>query len=151
MSATEDLSDRKEILKSKMLNRVIAKAIDFLIIGVLLEAVPKVGFFAGLIYLLIGDGLLDGRSLGKRLIKLKVVLLESGQACGYRESILRNAPFAVGYILMAMPLIGFVFPLVILVFESLLMLGDERGLRLGDDFAKTRVIEETLSDDIEKV
>jgi uncharacterized RDD family membrane protein YckC len=151
MSATEDLSDRKETLKTKILNRVIAKAIDFLIIGVLLEAVPKVGFFAGLIYLLIGDGLFDGRSIGKRLIKLKVVLLESGQACGYRESILRNAPFAVGYILMAMPLIGFVFPLIILVFESLLMLGDERGLRLGDDFAKTRVIEETLSDDIEKV
>jgi hypothetical protein len=146
MNVSEDLSEKKEILKSRVLNRVIAKAIDFIIIGVLLEAIPKVGFFAGLVYLLIGDGLFEGRSIGKRLIKLKVILSETGQPCGYRESILRNFIFAAGYVLMTMPLIGFVFPLIIVVFESLLMIGDDRGMRLGDELAKTLVSEETLSD-----
>ena len=139
MNASENHPDRKELVKAKNLDRIIAKAIDFIIIGILLETIPKVGYFAGLAYLLIGDGLFEGRSIGKRLIKLKVVLCETGKTCSFRESIIRNFTFAIGYILMPIPLIGFVFPLIVLIFEGLLMIGNERGMRLGDELAKTQV------------
>ena len=45
------------ITKAAILNRVIAKSIDFLIIAALLEIIPRAGYFIGLAYLLIGDGL----------------------------------------------------------------------------------------------
>ncbi|MBI5026137.1 MAG: RDD family protein [Nitrospirae bacterium] len=130
------------LTKASILNRTIAKTIDFIIVGALLETIPKVGYFAGLTYLLICDGLFDGRSIGKRLIGLKVVNPEAMSACGFRESIIRNFPFAVGYILMVIPLIGFIFPAIILTLEGLLMIGSSTGMRLGDELAKTQVIEE---------
>ena len=78
------------ITKAAILNRVIAKSIDFLIIAALLEIIPRAGYFIGLAYLLIGDGLFEGRSLGKRLIGTRVILCETGKACSFRESIIRN-------------------------------------------------------------
>lgn len=142
MNTSDDHPDQQELERAKILNRIIARIIDFIIIGILLEAVPRVGFFAGLLYLLIADGLFDGRSVGKRLIRLRIVHGEGKQLCGFRESIIRNFPFAIGYILMALPLVGFIFPILVVGFETLLMLGSERGLRLGDELAKTMVIEE---------
>ena len=69
--------------------------------------------------------------------------------CGIKESIFRNFPFAVGYILFgilnAIPLLGwlisFVVVVAILLFEGLVVLGNEEGMRLGDELAKTRVVE----------
>lgn len=130
--------------RANMLNRIIAKGIDFIIAGALFEIIPKIGYFAGMSYLLICDGLFEGRSVGKRIIGLKVVLQETrnDNACTFRESVIRNFPFAVGYILMMLPLIGFIFPVIILLLEGLLMIGDEKGMRFGDEIAKTQVIEE---------
>lgn len=130
--------------KANMLNRVIAKSIDVIIAVALLEVLPKIGYFAGLAYLLICDGLFEGRSVGKRIIGLRVVFQETMQACTFRESVIRNFPFAVGYILMGIiPLIGFIFPAAILILESLLIIGSEKGTRFGDEIAKTLVIEES--------
>ncbi|MBI4654210.1 MAG: RDD family protein [Nitrospirae bacterium] len=129
-------------VKANLLNRVIAKGIDFIIVGALAEIIPKIGYFAGMVYLLISDGLFEGRSVGKRIIGLKVILQETMQACTFRESVIRNFLFAVGYVLIAVPLIGFIFPVIILIFESLLMIGNEKGMRFGDEIAKTQVIEE---------
>jgi len=48
--------------------------------------------------------------------------------------------------LKGIPLIGWIFsvviPVVILLFESLVMLGSEEGMRFGDEIAKTQVVEE---------
>lgn len=129
-------------VKANLLNRVIAKGIDFIIVGALAEIIPKIGYFAGMVYLLISDGLFEGRSVGKRIIGLKVILQETMQACTFRESVIRNFLFAVGYILIAVPLIGFIFPVIILIFEGLLMIGNEKGMRFGDEIAKTQVIDE---------
>lgn len=150
MNISENRPDQKELTKAKILNRIIAKAIDFIIIGALLEIIPRVGYFAGLAYLLIGDGLFEGRSIGKRLIKLKVVLYETRKICGFRESAIRNFTFAIGYILFGIlrgiPFMGLIFSIialvVILLFESLLMIGNDKGMRFGDELAKTQVIEE---------
>ncbi len=142
MKVSENDPENRKPVRAKTLNRIIAKSIDFLIIGVLLKAVPEVGYFAGMAYLLLADGLFDGRSLGKKLIKLKVIFPEKSETCSFRESVIRNFTFALGYILMEIPLIGPILAVAILLIESLIMLGSSKGMRLGDEFAKTQVVEE---------
>jgi len=153
----QPLKGSKETGKAGFLNRVIARAIDFIIVAALYEAIPRVGFFAGLTYLLIADGLFQGRSIGKRLIGLRVMIYnETGAitACGFKESILRNIPFAAGFVVFGifnmMPIIGWIFSFitvaVVVIFESLVLLGSEKGMRLGDELAKTYVIEEKRED-----
>jgi hypothetical protein len=145
--------ERQDLTKADLLNRVIARTIDFIIVIALYELIPKVGFFAGITYLLIADGLFQGRSAGKRLVGLQVIIIdETGMnaVCGFKESIIRNFIFAVGYILFgilaAIPLIGwlisFVVVVAILLFEVIVILGSEDGMRLGDEIAKTRVVED---------
>ena len=149
MQISEDRKEASAYIKTGILNRVIARSIDLIIVAALLEVVPRAGFFAGIIYLLIADGLFGGRSIGKKLIGIKVVLKDSGNACGYKESIFRNFIFAVGLLLCGLfskvPLLGGVFmivvPVFILLFEGLILLGSENGMRIGDELAKTRVIE----------
>ncbi len=149
MQVSEDKNEPAEYIKTDILSRVSARTIDLIIVAAFLELVPRAGFFAGIAYLLIADGLFGGRSIGKKLIGIKVVLIESGKACGYKESIFRNFIFAIGLLLCGIlndvPLLGGVFiiivPVLILLFEGLILLGSENGMRVGDEFAKTRVIE----------
>lgn len=156
MNSSEELFERsydmqEDLVKAKLLNRIIAKAIDFLIVVALLEIMPGIGFFAGLAYLLFADGLFRGRSIGKRLVGLKVVYYindDKTADCGYKESALRNSPFAAAYVLSGVlifiPLLGWVLSFAviaaILIFEGLVMLGSEDDMRLGDEIAKTRVL-----------
>jgi uncharacterized RDD family membrane protein YckC len=127
--------------KAGLLLRTVAKLVDFIVIAVAMKAVPEVGYFAGLVYLLISDGLFDGRSLGKKLIQLRVISPETGTPANFRNSIVRNITFAFGLLLYKIPLLGWFFVLVILVLEFLLMLGNEDGMRLGDVLANTKVVE----------
>ncbi|UCD34597.1 MAG: hypothetical protein JSU90_09910 [Nitrospiraceae bacterium] len=162
MNTPESLDDQsaeaqRESTGADLLNRTIAKSIDFIIVIALYEIIPKAGYLAGLAYLLIADGLFEGRSAGKRLLGLKVIVSRSAGTrapCGIRDSIIRNAPFAVGYLLYgilgAIPLIGWLLSFIvvagIVLFESLVILGSEEGMRLGDDLAKTRVVQEKLGE-----
>jgi len=158
MSVSESLFDQpvveqKQSGKAGLLNRVIARTIDFLIVAALYEVIPKIGFFAGLTYILIADGLFDGRSVGKRLIGLKIIVYNNSdgvKACTFRESILRNFPFGIGFVLFGIfqviPLIGWFFSFLVVVavvlFESLVLLGSEEGMRIGDELAKTHVVQQ---------
>ncbi len=128
--------------KANLLNRFIAKLIDLLIVGAFLKLLPPIGFLAGLTYLLIGDGLYDGRSLGKKFIGLRVILTGKDGGCSFRESIIRNLPFGIGYVLFSIPWIGWIFPLIIFSFEGLLIIGSEAGARIGDELAKTQVVDD---------
>lgn len=132
----------KVYAKANILNRFIAKFIDILIVGALLKILPPIGFLAGLTYLLIGDGLFDGRSIGKKIIGLRVVLSDKERGCSFKESIIRNLPFGIGYILFSIPWIGWIFPLIIFTFEGLLIIGSEEGTRIGDEIAKTQVVDD---------
>jgi uncharacterized RDD family membrane protein YckC len=144
---------KEEIKEAGMLNRAVARVIDLVIIVALYKIIPAIGFFAGFVYLLIADGLFDGRSVGKKLLGLRVLVKhESGDElpCGIRESIYRNSPFALGFLLYGLfvniPLIGwllaFVIAVGVLIFEGLVMFGSEDGTRLGDELAKTHVVEQ---------
>ncbi len=110
--------------KARELNRFIAKAIDILIVFALSRVLSPVGFWAGLTYLLIADGFFNGRSLGKKLIGLQAVLIADslggqernfrdvrGQwVCSFKESMIRNSPFGLGYILFFYPMWDGSFP-----------------------------------------
>ena len=131
----------EEQRRAGLLLRTAAKILDFILIAAVIEIIPRVGFYAGFAYLLLGDGLFEGRSIGKKLIKIKVVSAETDTSISFRDSILRNSTFAAGYLLLLVPWIGWIFLFCVSVLEFILILGSKDGMRLGDEIAKTVVIE----------
>jgi uncharacterized RDD family membrane protein YckC len=131
----------EEQKKAGLLVRTIARILDFIVIAAAVELVPKAGFYAGLAYLLIGDGLFDGRSLGKRLIGLRVVSSDSLKACTFRDSILRNSVFGIGFLFYKLFWMGWIFIAIVSALEFVILLGSKNRMRLGDELAKTIVIE----------
>jgi len=149
MNSSETVNAQGTIVKAKILNRVIARSVDLLITGALLEVIPVAGYFAGLLYILIADGLFEGRSIGKKIIGLRVLLVETSAVCTYKESIIRNAPLAVGFllygVLRVIPFLGWVLAAVITVLiialEGLILVGNDKGMRFGDEIARTIVVD----------
>lgn len=133
-------AESPEYSKASVLNRIVAKIVDLIVAAAFSKLLPPVGFFAGLTYLLIADGFFDGRSLGKKLIKLRTVKA-GGELCTYKDSILRNLTITIGYILFFIPYVGWLLTLIIYSVEGLIIIGNEKGLRIGDELAKTCVIE----------
>jgi hypothetical protein len=131
----------EEPQRAGLLLRTVAKVIDFVIIAAAVEVIPKAGFFAGLVYLLIGDGLLNGRSLGKKLIGIQVVSIDTFTPCTFRESIIRNCIFGIGFLFYKMLWFGWIFIALISFFEFLILLGSKSKMRIGDEIAKTTVID----------
>lgn len=128
-------------LKASLLLRVMAKTLDFIVVAAALKVVPRVGFIAAMAYLLICDGLFDGRSLGKRIIRLRVISFSTQADGNFRDSMIRNAPFVLALALFNIPFVGWLFPILIPAFEFLLALGNSEGMRLGDELAGTKVVE----------
>lgn len=127
--------------KAHVLNRFIAKLIDLFIVVAADEIAPPVGFLSGLAYILIADGFAGGRSIGKRLVGLQTMQLDSREPAGFRESIIRNLPCGAAQVLFAVPYIGWIGSVAILAFEGLLIVGNEQGRRLGDEVARTQVLD----------
>ncbi|MBU6479932.1 MAG: RDD family protein [Nitrospirae bacterium] len=127
--------------KAQVLNRGIAKLIDLFIVAAAGQVIVPVGFLAGLAYILTADGFAGGRSIGKRVIGLQTVLPERREAAGFRESIIRNLPFAVAQLAFAVPYVGWIVSVAIIAFEAVLILGNEQGRRLGDEVAGTQVLD----------
>lgn len=141
--------------------RLIAKSIDFIIFLILLEIFKTPGFFAGLLYMLISDGLFQGRSIGKLLTNLRVI--KSGQKvrngdkahgsekgssasdkpsyAGTRESIIRNSPLFFALLLSKIPFLGWILAATIVAFELIMLIGSTSSKRLGDELAGTEVVE----------
>jgi len=127
--------------KAQVLNRGIAKLIDLFIVVAASQLILPVGFLGGLAYILVADGFAGGRSIGKRLIGLETVLPDRRVSAGFRESIIRNLPFAVAQLAFAIPYVGWLVSVAIIVFEAVLILGNEQGRRLGDEIAGTQVLD----------
>ncbi|CAI4030876.1 hypothetical protein DNFV4_01308 [Nitrospira tepida] len=127
--------------KAHVVNRGLARSADLLIAATIDQAVPPIGFFAGLAYLLAADGLSGGRSLGKRLVGLRTWSLRRREAASFGESIVRNLPVALVFLLYQVPYIGWLLSLAVLIVEGLLVLGNDRGLRFGDILAQTQVVD----------
>ena len=136
------------LIKTEILERFIAKFIDFLIMGALFAFPTIIGVLAGATYILISDGL-KGGSIGKRIIGLKAVsLAEPTEPADFKQSILRNAEFgvliAIYFILGWIPYLGIVIVFLswaaVLGIEMALIYSDELGERFGDRIAGTIVI-----------
>jgi hypothetical protein len=127
--------------KAQVLNRFIAKLIDLLIVAAADKVVPPVGFLAGLAYILVADGFAGGRSVGKRLIGLQTILPRTHEAAGFKESIVRNLPFGLAYLMFEIPYVGWLISTAMLSVEGLLIIGNDHGRRLGDEIARTQVLD----------
>ncbi len=138
---TEKLLERTVYPKAHVLHRFIAKLIDLFIVVAAYEIAPPIGFLSGLAYILIADGFSGGRSIGKRLVGLQTMRVDDRDAAGFRESIIRNLPLGIAQIAFAVPYVGWLVALAILAFESFLIIGNEQGRRLGDEVARTHVLD----------
>lgn len=130
-------------VKADLLARSIARIIDMMIFATL-SSFGNIGLIAALLYVLVADGLMDGRSIGKKIIGLRVILDPQMEPAGYKESIVRNAPMAILGLFAVIPVIGWVLLLtvgvIIIGLSIYLALTDERGRRAGDILARTLVV-----------
>lgn len=107
--------------------RIGAYLIDVLVI-VVASFIPVAGLFLAPAYALTRDGLpfLDGQSIGKKVLGLRAVGQDgSSLSNNWGPAIVRNAVLFI--------------PLFALV-ELIVLLTNEQHLRLGDQWAKTRVV-----------
>lgn len=129
------------------LNRLIAKAIDLIIVVALVSpnAIYPAGPMAGFLYILICDGLKGGRSLGKRVVGLQVVNTVTGKKASFKDSIVRNSTVAIPTLFSMVPIVGWflwiVIGIPILAIEVYLMTRLDQQARLGDTMADTKVSE----------
>lgn len=132
--------------KCSLFLRGMARLIDtglawsFFVVG------HRVGMLAAFLLVLFSDGILGGQSLGKRICGIKAVHLPTRAPVRYRDSVLRNSPFALVILLGMMP-----YPLGLQAFVGgVLVIGgvevwkvqrDPLGIRLGDVWAQTQVVD----------
>jgi hypothetical protein len=142
-------ADEQNPEKPDLFNRYLAKFIDLLLVLALAKLDRVFGFIApllGMTYILISDGLSRGRSLGKKLVGLQVVIERDVLLpCNFKHSTLRNLPVGVVVLFLVIPFWGwvlfFTLGLAILGVEAYQIYQDPSGLRLGDLIAETRVLE----------
>lgn len=131
--------------KASLFLRAGARGTDLAIAWVLYQGTGPAGVVVALLYLLFADGMLQGQSLGKKLFGVKVVYLPTRQGARHRDSVLRNSPFGLVIILGMMPELGlraFVAGCgVVGALEVVKLLRDPLGLRLGDLWASTQVVD----------
>lgn len=122
--------------------RCLAKLIDMFIVITLWKLIPSAGLFIGIFYLLISDGLFNGKSIGKKFLRLRVVSLSRQSYADFRDSIVRNLSLGLSLLLLTIPIIGWLLYGAVIIFEVILIIGDREGKRLGDHLSNTQVLEE---------
>lgn len=127
--------------KADTFQRFFAYAIDA-IISNLCGMIPIVGGIIGFLYMLLRDGLMDGQSIGKKVLGLKT-MTGFGPAT-YSDSVKRNIIFAIPNLVMVIPFIGWIIgvilELIIWVVEIYRVVTDPYGRRYGDEWAGTQVV-----------
>ncbi|RPJ42440.1 MAG: hypothetical protein EHM19_10410 [Candidatus Latescibacterota bacterium] len=127
--------------------RAAAFGIDW-VLAFALGSIPFLGWFLGAGYMVFRDGfssgLLDRRSLGKKIMRLRPVAI-GGAPVTFRVSFRRNGILAAPLVLLALPLVGTYLAslssLLIVTAEAGLALTGADGRRFGDRRAGTIVVE----------
>jgi uncharacterized RDD family membrane protein YckC len=132
--------------KASLWLRLGARVVDVAVAWGLFVVCGAAGAVVALLFLLLADGMLQGQSVGKRIFGVKVMHLPTRSAARHRDSTLRNAPLALIVLLGMMPVpLGNVAALaglfVIGGVETLRVLRDPLGWRLGDTWAQTQVVD----------
>ena len=127
-TTNEAANETATLNDASMGNRIVAVLIDG-ILTMVVSLVPIVGWIVGIAYFLTRDALpfLDGQSIGKKAMKLRAVDATTGQPLTnqWGPSIVRN-------IVLYIPLFFIV--------ELIVLANNKDGQRLGDQWAKTRVV-----------
>jgi len=92
-------------------------------------------------YLLVKDGLIHGQSFGKFILKLQVVDSIEKQPISLIPSVQRNAIFVIPNIFRFIPFLGTLLLILVFILEIYLLYTHSDGIRWGDQFAKTEVIQ----------
>jgi uncharacterized RDD family membrane protein YckC len=130
--------------KADLSLRALARLADFTLAFMLAQTSPQAGPLLAALYLLVADGLITGQSIGKKIFGIRAVVVPRRAPAGYQESMLRNAPFALVAIFYAVP---FLWPVLlvagipIVAFEAYMIYTDRLGVRIGDIFADTQVVD----------
>lgn len=81
------------------------------------------------VYILMKDGFLKGRSIGKFIVGLVVIRLKDGKPARFYDSIYRNFIFLIPG-----------FNIASIIFEIITIYKERQGIRLGDKIAQTQVV-----------
>ncbi len=132
--------------KASLVLRLGARIVDISVAWGLSVVCGAAGSVVALIFLLLADGMFQGQSVGKRIFGIKVMHLPTRSAARHRDSTLRNAPLALIILLDMMPpplgaVVGLAGLFVIGGVEALRVVRDPLGLRLGDTWAQTQVVD----------
>lgn len=137
-------------IKVGLVNRVIAKVIDLLLVIAVAAILPyPLGPIAGFLYSILADGIpykgFSGQSVGKRLLRLRVMHRTYKRPANFRDSALRNTPVGVATFFAIIPIWGWLILALVgiplMVMEVYLMATVETGHRLGDVMGDTEVVE----------
>ena len=130
--------------KADLTLRGLARLADFTLAFALAHVSPQLGPILAAFYLLVADGLPSGQSIGKRIFGIRTMVVPRHVPAGYHESIRRNAPFALVAVFYAVPVLWpllFLAGAPIVAFESYMIFSDRHGVRIGDIFADTQVVD----------
>lgn len=133
--------------KVSITSRCAARGVDLSLVILLDVVLPHpAGVLLGFFYTLFQDALWGGRSLGKRLLKLRVRNSVTKENCSVKESALRNSTIGVALFFAIIPFWGWIILLLLgiplVLMELYLMKNKDHGERLGDVMAETRVFQE---------
>ncbi len=128
--------------KVEVNNRILAALIDG-VMSYVIGFIPVIGAIAGAVYMLLKDGLFEGQSVGKKVMKMQVIT-ENDAKADFAVSARRNVIFAIPIAVMIIPILGWIIApilsLVIVIIEFLKIKDDPKGRRRGDNWAGTQVI-----------
>ncbi len=132
--------------KCSLVLRGLARTVDVALAWGCFLFAGRAGSVLALLFILLADGMFQGQSPGKRIFGVKAIYLPTRAGARFRESVLRNAPFGLIVILgmMPRPLGSVAFwsgAIFIGAVEAWKVLRDPLGIRLGDVWAVTQVID----------
>jgi uncharacterized RDD family membrane protein YckC len=133
---------------SSPVSRALARTVDVLLAVALFLVLRWIGTFVGALvasaYVLFQDGLGSGQSFGKRLFELRVVDETTRLPCTLEQSMRRNAVGALTALLLGFEVtrpLGVLVALAAAGVEAYLFLVSGSGVRWGDVYSGTRVVE----------
>ncbi len=115
-----------------LIDLVVVIGINIALVMLLPNFASSLAWLTGAAYLIVRDSLpfLGGQSIGKKAMKIKVVKLDDQPITGnWEAAVLRN-------LILVIPLLGLIELFILLTRED----KPDRGRRLGDEWAKTKVI-----------
>jgi len=129
---TESLAPLNTRIVAAVIDVLVAAGVQITALWILPSFAERIAWLAGFAYLVTRDSLpfLGGQSVGKKAMKLRALTADDQPLTGkWEPALIRNAPLLI-------PFFGLIELFVLLTRED----KPGRGQRLGDEWAKTKVV-----------